>query len=174
MNLIRNYLSDAFIALIIRSELFKMKIFNKLSELKSSLGTELGVTDYLIVSQEMIDSFARATYDLQWIHTDPEKAAAFSPFKTTVAHGFLTLSLAPKFMSELMTVKSVKMGLNYGTNKVRFTSAVPSGSKVRMRGVLRDLEEVENGMKITLDCTFEIEGKERPACVAEFISVLYE
>ncbi|TAG75117.1 MAG: MaoC family dehydratase, partial [Runella slithyformis] len=110
-----------------------MKIFANLTALKAELGQELGSTPYLTVTQEMINDFAKATLDFQWIHVDVEMAKQHSPFKTPVAHGFLTLSLAPKFMSDLFQVTSVKMGVNYGANKIRFTSAVPAGSNVRMR-----------------------------------------
>jgi acyl dehydratase len=154
--------------------LYIMKTFINLAELKTMVGQEIGVTPYLIVTQEMINDFAKATLDFQWIHVDVEMATQFSPFKTPVAHGFLTLSLAPKFMADLFTVSSVKMGVNYGANKIRFTSAVPSGSHVRMRGHLASVEDVPSGIRLTMNCIFEIEGKAKPACVAELISVLYE
>ncbi len=151
-----------------------MKTFTNLSELKTMVGQELGSTPYLTVTQEMINDFAKATLDFQWIHTDVEMDKKFSPFKTPVAHGFLTLSLAPKFMADLFTVSSVKMGVNYGANKIRFTSAVPSGSNVRMTGTLISVEDIENGIRLIMKCVFEIEGQSKPACVAELISVLYE
>ncbi len=152
----------------------KMKTFLNLSELKTMVGQEIGSTPYLTVTQEMINDFAKATLDFQWIHTDVEMAKKLSPFKTPVAHGFLTLSLAPKFMSDLFTVSSVKMGVNYGANKIRFTSAVPAGSNVRMTGVLVSLEDIKNGIRLIMKCVFEIEGQHKPACIAELISVLYE
>ncbi|TAE95189.1 MAG: MaoC family dehydratase [Runella slithyformis] len=151
-----------------------MKIFANLAALKAELGQELGSTPYLTVTQEMINDFAKATLDFQWIHVDVEMAKQHSPFKTPVAHGFLTLSLAPKFMSDLFQVTSVKMGVNYGANKIRFTSAVPAGSNVRMRAKLAELEEIPNGVRIIMDCVFEIEGQTKPACIAELISVMYE
>lgn len=151
-----------------------MKIFANLAALKAELGQELGSTPYLTVTQEMINDFAKATLDFQWIHVDVEMAKQHSPFKTPVAHGFLTLSLAPKFMSDLFLVTSVKMGVNYGANKIRFTSAVPAGSNVRMRAKLAELEEIPNGVRIIMDCVFEIEGQTKPACIAELISVMYE
>ena len=152
-----------------------MQTFPDLASLKSKVGQEIGTTPYMTVTQEMINDFARATQDFQWIHLDVEKAKKFSPFKTPVAHGFLTLSLAPKFMADLFEVESVKMGINYGANKIRFTSAVPSGSQVRMRASLMEAEEVKpSGLRITMNCIFEIEGQEKPACVAELISMLYE
>ncbi|HEV7349152.1 MaoC family dehydratase [Telluribacter sp.] len=152
-----------------------MKTFETLVKLTSCLGQEIGVSPYLTITQDMINDFAKATGDHQWIHVDVEKARQFSPFKTPVAHGFLTLSLAPRLMADLFRVLSVKMGVNYGANKVRFTSVVPSGSQVRMRATLLETEEVPNhGLKIIVQCIFELEGQEKPACVAELISVLYE
>jgi len=152
-----------------------MKTFPNLAFLKAQVGQEIGITSYMTVTQEMINGFAKATQDFQWIHVDVEMANKMSPFKTPVAHGFLTLSLAPKFMSDLFKVESVKMGVNYGANKIRFTSAVPSGSQVRMRASLIEAEEVKpSGLRITMNCIFEIEGQEKPACVAELISLLYE
>ena len=152
-----------------------MQTFPNLASLKAQIGQEIGITPYMTVTQEMINDFAKATQDFQWIHVDIEMAKQFSPFKTPVAHGFLTLSLAPKFMADLFTVESVKMGVNYGANKIRFTSAVPSGSQVRMRASLMEAEDAKpSGLKITMNCIFEIEGQEKPACVAELISMLYE
>jgi acyl dehydratase len=151
-----------------------MMTFETLSELKTQLGNEIGVTDYLTVTQEMINDFAKATLDFQWIHVDVEMAKKYSPFKAPVAHGFLTLSLAPKFMADLFKVNSVKMGVNYGANKIRFTSPVPVDSRVRMRGTLLTSEDVLNGVRITMNCIFEIEGQEKPACVAELVSMLFE
>jgi acyl dehydratase len=152
-----------------------MQKFENLAELKAQLGQDLGTTDWLTVSQEMIQGFAAATLDFQWIHLDQARAQQESPFKTTIAHGFLTLSLAPKFMADLFEVNSVKMGVNYGANKIRFTSAVPSGSAVRMQGTLIEVEEVApQGLRITVRCVFEVQGQAKPACVAELISLLYE
>jgi len=152
-----------------------MQTFPNLASLKSQVGQEIGITPYMTVTQEMINDFAKATQDFQWIHVDVKMAKQHSPFKTPVAHGFLTLSLAPKFMADLFKVESVKMGINYGANKIRFTSAVPSGSQVRMRANLMEAEEANtSGLRITMNCIFEIEGQEKPACVAELISMLYE
>jgi NADPH:quinone reductase len=146
-----------------------------LAELKTYLGTDIGKTDWYLVDQAMINNFADATGDHQWIHTNPEMCQQFSPFKTTVAHGFLNLSFSPKLMAELFSIKSAKMGLNYGSNKVRFMSPVPVNSKLRMEAKLIDFEEVNpNGAKIIMACTYQIEGQEKPACYAELISVIYE
>ncbi|MFN8353177.1 MAG: MaoC family dehydratase [Spirosomataceae bacterium] len=152
-----------------------MQTFQNLTELKAAVGQELGTTDWTLVTQEMINDFAKATGDHQWIHVNQEMAEKYSPFKTTIAHGFLTLSLAPKLMYELYAVKTVKMGLNYGANKVRFTDAVPSGSKVRMKASIKSTEDFpNNGLKVEMTCVFEREGSEKPVCIAELISVLFE
>jgi NADPH:quinone reductase len=146
-----------------------------LAELKSHLNEEIGITDWYSVDQSMINAFADATGDHQWIHINPEMCQQFSPFKTTVAHGFLNLSFSPKLMAELFSVKSAKMGLNYGSNKVRFMSPVPVDSKLRMSAKLIDFEDVTpKGAKIIMACTYHIEGQEKPACYAELISVIYE
>lgn len=150
-----------------------MKVINGLAELKALVGQEIGVTEWYQVTQEQINKFAEATGDHQWIHVDMEKAKMFSPFKTTIAHGFLTLSLSPMFMEQLFKVEGVKMGVNYGTNKVRFMSPVPSGGKVRMRATLAEFQEIEGGGQIVMNLTFEIEGQEKPACVAEALSRFY-
>jgi acyl dehydratase len=152
-----------------------MQTFANLAEFKAQLGQEIGVSSYKTIDQATINAFAEATGDKQWIHINEEMAKQYSPFKTTIAHGFLTLSLAPMCMYEIYAVKSVKMGVNYGTNKVRFTSVVPAGSNVRMRASLAEVEDVpNNGLKITMNCVFEVEGQAKPACVAELISVMYE
>ena len=151
-----------------------MQTFETLAELKNQVGQDFTPTPYLTVTQEMINDFAKATLDFQWIHVDVARAEKYSPFKAPVAHGFLTLSLAPKFMADLFKVNSVKMGVNYGANKIRFTSAVPASSQVRLKASLTALEEIPNGVRITMNCVFEIEGQTKPACVAELISVLYE
>ena len=148
--------------------------FASLSALKAHEGKSLGTTKWQTVSQEMIDEFASATFDNQWIHVDAEKAAA-SPFGGTIAHGLLTLSLTPKFIYELFEVASSQMGVNYGMNKVRFISPVPSGSKLRLGAVLKSVEMKQpNVAKLTIEATIELENSEKPACVAELLSVIYE
>ena len=152
-----------------------MKILESLAELKALAGKEMGTTDWYKITQEMINDFAKATGDDQWIHTNPEMCKQFSPFKTTVAHGFLNLSFSPKLMAEIFKVNSVKMGLNYGANKVRFMNPVPVNSKVRMKTILLEAEDaMPRGLKITVACTYEIDDSEKPACYAELISILYE
>ncbi|MCY7351180.1 MAG: MaoC family dehydratase [Cytophagaceae bacterium] len=152
-----------------------MQIFQNLTELRAAVGQDLGTTDWTSVTQEMINDFAKATGDHQWIHVDVERARQQSPFGGPIAHGFLTLSLAPTFMAQLFRVESVKMGVNYGTNKIRFTEAVPAGSRVRMHGNLIRVENFpNNGVKVELRATFEREGSEKPVCVAELVSLLFE
>ena len=149
--------------------------FQNLTELKAAIGQDLGTSQWLTVSQEMINDFAKATLDFQWIHLDVERAKRESPFKGPIAHGFLTLSLAPKFMAELVDVTSVKMGVNYGTNKVRFTGSVPSGSNVRMKATLKDVKDYpNNGAMVEIVATFELENASKPVCVAELISLMFE
>ncbi len=152
-----------------------MQTFQTLADFSAHAGQELGTTDWTTITQEMINLFADATGDHQWIHTDPERAARESPYRTPIAHGFLTLSLAPKLMAELYAVSSVKMGVNYGTNKVRFTNAVPAGSRMRLKAWLQQVEpQAPNGVRAIVACVFEVEGQAKPACVAELISLLYE
>lgn len=142
-------------------------------EAKDLAGRDLGYTSWREVTQEMIDTFADATDDHQWIHVDPERAKD-GPFGAPIAHGFLTLSLIIPFWSELFDVADVKTKVNYGLDKVRFTSPVKVGSRIRMKGVISDAQEVKgNGLHLVTDATIEIEGEERPAVVATFLSRFY-
>ncbi|GAB4037954.1 MaoC family dehydratase [Spirosoma gilvum] len=151
-----------------------MLTFKNLTELAAHTGQSLGSTDYLVITQEMVNRFAEATGDYQWIHTDPERAIHESPYKTPIAHGFLTLSLAPRLMAQLYKVTSVKMGINYGANKIRFTNAVPVGSKLRLNARLINVEPQANGSRVITECIFEIENQPKPACIAELITLLFE
>jgi acyl dehydratase len=138
------------------------------------VGTELGPSEWLTVTQEMIDKFAEATGDHQWIHVDVERARREMPGGKTIAHGYLTLSLLPRLAPTLMTIAKRRRGLNYGSNKIRFISPVPAGGRIRLRQKLVKAEPVEdNGIRITSQMTIEVEGSERPAMVAETISVVY-
>lgn len=149
--------------------------FNDIGELKSFVGKSLGISPWLEVTQKMIDDFAASTLDKQWIHTDVERANNESPYTKTIAHGFNILSLSSHFLYEMIEIKTVKMGLNYGCNKVRFMSATPVGSRVRMEAVLKDVEVSEAGSaKMTIEATFNIDGQEKPVCVAELLSMVYE
>ena len=143
--------------------------------LKAWVGKPLPNGVWITVSQEMINDFAKATLDYQWIHTDVEKAIKYSPFKKPVAHGFLSLSLLSKMIGDLVKVTSMTMGVNYGLNKVRFPSAVLVDDAVRFTGHIAEMEPYgENGLKITWHCKVEIQGNDKPACVAEFISLMFE
>lgn len=137
-----------------------------LDELKALAGQDLGHTDWLQIDQGRVNTFADATDDHQWIHVDPERAAA-GPFGGTIAHGYLTLALLIPLMSELLEVSGVRMSINYGLEKVRFPAPVPVGSKIRLRGQVASVDEVAgDGVQITIDFTVEIEGSTKPACVA--------
>ena len=148
--------------------------FTDLTHFSAHVGQSLGETDYLTITQEMVNLFAEATGDHQWIHTDADRATRESPYKSTIAHGFLTLSLAPKLLAELYRIESVKMGINYGANKIRFTNAVPVGSRLRMKAHLQEVESQLNGVRVTIACIFSLEGVDKPACIAELVILLVE
>jgi len=143
--------------------------YETLAELQPLVGHELGVSDWLLIDQARIDAFAHATGDLQWIHTDPARAAA-GPFGTTVAHGFLTLSLLPLLFDTGFTVANVRMGINYGLNRVRFMAPVRVGSRLRGRFTLQSYEVIEGGVQLVVQATVELEGSTKPACVAESVT----
>ncbi|MEW1655411.1 MULTISPECIES: MaoC family dehydratase [unclassified Streptomyces] len=145
------------------------RVFGSIEELRAAVGEELGPSDWLTVDQARIDLFAQATGDHQWIHVDREKAAA-GPFGTTIAHGYLTLSLLPVLVPQLLRVDNVTMGINYGTDKVRFPAPVPVGSRLRARGRIAEVTEVPGGVQLTTVVTVEREGGEKPVCVAESVS----
>jgi len=147
--------------------------FKDLLELKESIGREVGVSDWLLIDQDRINQFAKATDDLQWIHTDPVRAAKESPFGKTIAHGFLTLSLIPHFMYSCLFFEHTKLTVNYGLNKVRFTSPVLVGSKLRAIFKTIQVTDVSKGTQIEWQVTMEIEGQEKPALVASFLIVVY-
>jgi acyl dehydratase len=141
--------------------------------LKNWAGRELAVTDWMTVEQGRIEKFAEATEDRQWIHVDRERAKKESPYGTTIAHGFLTLSLLSHFLKQAIDVRGVRMGINYGLNRVRFPSAVPSGSRIRARVALKSFDELPKSVKATFAITIECEGAEKPCCVAEWIIRFY-
>ena len=147
--------------------------FAHLSDLKEYVGKELGLSDWFEITQEQINTFAEVTDDHQWIHTKPEMAAKYSPYKTTIAHGFLVLSLASKVAYATYQIEDVVMGVNYGLNRVRFTNAVPVGSFLRGRISLKAYKEIERGAQFVMDLIFEIKGQEKPALVAEWIGQSY-
>ncbi|MFD7441104.1 MaoC family dehydratase [Streptomyces sp. NPDC059909] len=145
------------------------RIFTSAEELTAGVGEQLGYSDWLEIEQKRIDLFADATGDHQWIHVDPERAAA-GPFGKTIAHGYLTLSLLPTLVPQIMRVEGMKMGINYGTNKVRFPSPVPVGSRLRATAALKTVEEAGGGVQVTAVVTVEREGGDKPVCVAESVS----
>ena len=147
-------------------------VINGLAELKSKVGEELGVSDWIDVTQESIDAFAEVTGDHQWIHVDPERAKQ-SPFGGTIAHGYYTLSLAPRFSYDMFKFEGFAFGVNYGLNRVRFPAPMPVGERVRMRARLASLEEIPGGAQLTTELTFEREGGEKPVCVAESLARVY-
>lgn len=150
-------------------------IIKDFKELRTWVGKELPYGDWLEVTQEMINDFANATLDHQWIHVDVDRANQYSPFKKPVAHGFLSLSLLSKLLGDLIAVTSAKMGINYGLNKVRFPSPVLVDSRIRCQGHIKEIEAYgDHGVKITWNCTVAIENSDKPACVAEFISLMFE
>ncbi|MFE2675701.1 MaoC family dehydratase [Streptomyces hygroscopicus] len=148
------------------------RIFTSPDELLMAVDEELGPSDWLEIDQKRVDLFADATGDHQWIHVDAEKAAA-GPFGTTIAHGYLTLSLLPSFTPQLLRVENVRMGINYGLNKVRFPSPVPVGSRLRAAGRIVEVTEVKDGVQMTLAVTVEREGGDKPVCVAESVVRFY-
>ena len=142
----------------------------QLAELERLVGTELGVSDWRIVTQQQVDGFADATDDHQWIHVDPERAARESPYGATVAHGFLSLSLIVALVSEVVEVSDARIGINYGLDRVRFPAPVPVGSRIRGRVVLAGFEPLEAGAQLRFAVTVEREGSEKPCVVAEWIT----
>ena len=149
-----------------------MRTFEKLADLAPLVGQEIGVSEWTLVDQARIQRFADATDDQQWIHVDPERAAA-GPFGCTIAHGFLTLSLLPKFFYEGYKVAETRMGINYGLNKVRFPAPVPVDSRLRARFRLTGFEPIAGGAQLTVEVTVEREGADKPVCVAESLTRQY-
>ncbi len=147
-------------------------IIKSIEELSSHIGEHLGYSDYLEVTQERVQLFADATGDHQWIHLDVEKAKS-GPFGGTIAHGYLTLSLGPALLPQIWRVEGVKMGVNYGANRVRFMAPVPVGAKLRAGAKLMNVEQVTGGVQVTIEVTFEVEGSSKPSCVAEVIFRYY-
>jgi acyl dehydratase len=143
-------------------------------ELKQLVGTEVAVGEWLAVTQERIRKFAEATDDRQWIHVDEARAASESPFGTTVAHGFLTLSLLSRLLQQAIEIRGVRMGVNYGLNRVRFTGPVPAGSRVRARFRLAACEDIPQGVQTTWEVTVEREGEAKPVLVAEWLTRRHE
>ena len=144
------------------------------SDLAEYVGKEVAVSDWITVTQKMIDDFADATLDHQWIHVDPERSARESPFKATIAHGFLTLSLLSRFLIQTIDLGVSRMGVNYGVNRVRFTAPVRVNSKLRAHFVLNELERLKGGVQMVWDVTVECEGSDKPVLVAQWLTRRYE
>ena len=142
-------------------------------DMKQHVGRELGPSEWMTVDQPMIDKFADATGDHQWIHVDVERAKKEMPGGKTIAHGYLTLSLVPRLAATLTRVKKRARGLNYGSNKVRFINPVPAGARIRLRQRIKNVEDIPGGVRVTSEMTVEIEGQDKPALVAEIISQQY-
>ena len=149
-----------------------MRVFNGFDEIKSAVGTEIGVSDWIQITQDRINKFADATCDEQWIHVDQERAKQELPGGKTIAHGLLSLRLAPIFIRSVMGLKGLKNTLNYGADRIRYLSPVPAGSRLRGRTTIAEVEDVPpDGLRVTYHLVVEIEGGKRPACVAELIAL---
>ena len=145
-------------------------VISELSELESHVGSSLGTTEWVTVSQEKIDAFADATGDHQWIHVDTERAKAESPFERTVAHGYLTIALIPTFLAQLLVVEKVSMVVNYGVEKLRLPAPVPAGGRVRMSAQIKGVRRIPGGgARVSIAVVIEVEGSAKPACTADAI-----
>jgi len=140
--------------------------------LKAHVGDHLGYSDWHEITQDQVNRFADATLDHQWIHIDPERAKS-GPFGGPIAHGYLTLSLGPHLLGQVFQVEGTKMGVNYGLNKVRFPSPVPVGAKLRLGATLAGVEDIAGGAQVSVNLSFEVEGQEKPSCVAEVVFRYY-
>jgi acyl dehydratase len=141
--------------------------------LRDLIGRELTLTDWFPIAQERIEQFAEVTEDRQWIHVDRERAQRESPYRTTIVHGFLTLSLLSRFMQEAIQMRGVRMSVNYGLNRVRFPSAVRADSKIRVRFILQSLKDVPDALEAVFDARVEVQGRDKPCCVAEWVVRYY-
>lgn len=150
-----------------------MRVIASEEELKELVGQEVAITDWFPVTQERVNMFADATGDHQWIHLDVERCRKESPYGGTIAHGFLTLSLLPMMMQSAVSMPPSKMSVNYGLNKVRFPAPVPAGSRIRGRMTLLEVEDIDGGVQVVWKVTMEVEGGDKPACVAESIARRY-
>lgn len=147
--------------------------FSGIDDAKTKVGQEIGVSDWLLIDQARVNGFADVTGDRQWIHVDVERAGRESPFGAPIAHGYLTLSLLAKFAGECIAVDGIKLAVNYGLNRVRFASPVKVGSRVRARFTLGAVEDIAGGAQMLWQATIEIEGSDKPACVAEMLTRWY-
>jgi acyl dehydratase len=147
------------------------RVFDSLDDFKAAAGEVLGTSDWVTITQEQINTFADATGDHQWIHVDPERAAK-GPFGGTIAHGYLTLALLPAFAEQIYSINGLAFGMNYGTNKVRFPNPVPVGSKLRATATLKETSDIAIGTQGIVSFVIEIDGADKPACVAEVVYVM--
>ena len=151
-----------------------MRIFNGFDEIKASVGAEVGASEWVEITQDRIDLFAEATCDEQWIHVDQDRAKRELPGGSTIAHGLLSLSLAPMFIRDVMGLKGLRNTLNYGADRIRYLAPVPAGSRIRGRTTIAKAEDVPpDGLRVNYQMVIEIEGGQRPACVAELIALHY-
>lgn len=144
------------------------------ADMKAHVGQTIGTSDWMQVDQPMIDAFADATGDHQWIHVDVERARREMPDGKTIAHGYLTLSLLPKLQDEIYRIRRTSRAINYGANKLRFTAPVPSGARVRLRAVLKQVDDIAGGVRLTFESTVELEGSPKPALVAETLFLAFD
>jgi acyl dehydratase len=144
------------------------------ADMKTHIGKQIGTSEWVLVDQAMIDKFAEATGDHQWIHVDVERAKKEMPGGKTIAHGYLTLSLLPRLSHNIVRIRKRSRGINYGSNKVRFTAPVPAGTRVRLHQTLKNVEPIEGGVRLTYESTMEVEGSSRPALVAENIGLAFD
>jgi len=152
-----------------------MRTFDTIADFKTMLGKDLPTGNWYTVSQQMINDFANATLDKQWIHVDEARGEKETPFKSTIAHGFMSVAMISKLLEDVFSIRSLKMGLNYGLNRVRFPNPVPVNSQLRIHTTVKKIEDLDNnGIKVTFSCTIEIKNAAKPACVAEFIAALFE
>lgn len=144
------------------------------ADMKAYVGKPVGTSEWVLVDQPMIDAFANATGDHQWIHVDVERARSEMPGGKTIAHGYLTLSLLPRLGASIYQIQQTSRGINYGSNKVRFTAPVPAGSRVRLHQVLKGVEDIKGGVRMTFESSVEIEGSDKPALVAEALVLAFD
>jgi acyl dehydratase len=149
------------------------RVINGVAEMKELVGQEVGVSDWVEVTQERIDQFAQATGDAQWIHTDVERCRRESPHGMPIAHGYLTIALTPALVDEVIQIQGMRMGVNYGMNKLRFTAPVPVGSRIRVRVTLKGVREIGRAIQTVTHLSVEREGQDKPCCVAETLSLYY-
>jgi acyl dehydratase len=147
--------------------------FAGIADAKTMLGQEIGISDWMLIDQERVNGFAQVTGDQQWIHVDVERARRESPFGGPIAHGYLTVSLLAKFAGECIAVDGIRLAVNYGLNRVRFAAPVKVGSRIRARFVLAAVDDIEGGAQMQWQATVEIEGGEKPACIAEMLTRWY-